>query len=133
MKSRTGSLIASFVVLFVCSANAYAGCTNAQFAGTWDVVFSDGNACHLVVDSDGTVITNSDFSQSTCFDPFRGSTVPNSGAVVVATDCSVTFALVVEGFPLEMYGRIAKTRDTGAGIYILAGPSKGSFNMIRVE
>ena len=57
------------------SANANAGCTNTQFAGAWDVAFSDGNSCRLVVDQEGDVLIEPDSSQSTCFDPFRGVTV----------------------------------------------------------
>jgi len=134
MKIQTRSVAAFIVLLLGWGTSAYAGCTNAQFAGTWDVAFSDGNVCSLVIDADGNVLTNPDRSLSTCFDPFRGETAPDSGTVEITSDCLANFDLWVEGAEIQMGGRIAKTRDIGAGIYVIpAYAMKGSFNMVRAK
>ena len=134
MKIQKGSLAAFFVLLLGWGTTAYAGCTNEQFAGTWDVAFSDGNVCNLIIDSEGNVLTSSDNSLSTCFDPFRGTTAPDSGSVAVADECLANIVLVVEGAEIQMGARIAKTRDIGAGIYVIPiVPVKGSFTMIRAK
>lgn len=139
MKRRITSFLIVLVAVLAWSSSAYARCTNAQFSGTWDIVFSDGNSCSLVVNKEGEVLTEPDRSLSTCFDPFRGETAPDSGTIAVTSDCVASFDLVVEGLNIEMYGRIAKTRDTGAGFYLTflsydpLEVVKGSFNMIRVK
>lgn len=137
MKCRVNHLLVTLLVSLAFSANAYAGCTNAQLAGTWDVVFSDGNSCRLVLDDNGEVLIESDRSLSTCFDPFRGATVPDEGKYGVTQDCSVTFNLVVEGLIVEMYGRIIQPRIFGTGFFVAYVPDvfadKGSFNMARVR
>lgn len=138
MKSRITSFLATLVVLLAWGPSAYAACTNAQFAGTWDVVFSDGNSCRLVLNKEGEVLTNPDRSLSTCFDPFRGTAVPDSGTYDVASDCSASFFPVVEGLTIQMYGRIAQPRNTGAGFFVVEFPGppwavKGAFTMIRVK
>jgi hypothetical protein len=138
MKNRINKLLATFVAVLVWSSSAYAGCTNAQFAGTWHVVFADGNTCKLVLNMDGDVLIAGDRSQSVCFDPFRGVTEPDAGTVAVASDCSAIIELDVEGLEIDMYGRIAKTRDIIAGFHIVFLPAdpwvqKGAFTMIREE
>lgn len=134
MKIHTRSVAAFFVLLMGWGASAYAGCTNAQFAGTWDVAFSDGNVCNLIVDGDGNVLTSSDNSLSTCFDPFRGTTSPDAGLVQITDDCLADIGLWVEGAEIQMGARIAKTRDIAAGIYVIpVVPVKGSFTMIRAK
>jgi hypothetical protein len=137
MRNQFKSLLAVFVMLLASGMAAHAGCTNEQFAGTWDVVFSDGNSCRLVLTAEGEVLANPDRSLSTCFDPFRGETAPDSGSFDVASECLVTFALEVEGNEIQMVGRIAKTRDIGAGGYVVLldefpYAQKGSFNMIKI-
>ena len=136
MKSRITSLFATLLAVLIGSSTAYAGCTNTQIAGTWDVVFSDGNACRLVLDKGGEVLID-ELNLSTCFDPFRGTTAPDEGAYSVLPDCSVNFELLVEGATLQMYGRLVENRKSGAGFYVLFVPDvfadKGSFNLIRVN
>jgi hypothetical protein len=133
-----GKLLATCLAVLVWSSSAYAGCTNAQFAGTWHVVFGDGNTCKLVLNMDGDVLIAGDGSrsQSVCFDPFRGVTEPDAGTVVVASDCSAVIEIDVEGLEIDMYGRIAQTRDIIAGFHIVIMPAdpwvqKGAFTMIR--
>jgi hypothetical protein len=58
MKSRITSFLATLVVLLAWGPSAYAACTNAQFAGTWDVVFSDGNSCRLVLNKEVVELPN---------------------------------------------------------------------------
>lgn len=128
MTSRIIHLLVAIVAALVFSTSAYAGCTNAQFAGTWEMVFSDGNSCELVVNRVGDVVAD----ESICFDPFRGATEPDSGALIVAEDCSVSGTLVVEGAPVSLAGRIARGRDSGAGRYQVLEFVKGSFTMIRM-
>ena len=136
MKNRMNKLLATIVAVLAWSSSAYAGCTNEQFAGTWGVVFADGNSCKLVLDKEGDVLIAGDRSQSVCFDPFRGVTEPDLGTVAVASDCSAIINLEVEGLKIEMYGRIAKTRDIVAGFHIVflsddPWVEKGAFTMIR--
>jgi len=139
MKNRINKLLATFLAVLVWSSSAYAGCTNAQFAGTWDVVFTDGNSCKLVVNATGDVLIAGDRTQSVCYDPFRGVTEPDSGTVSVGSDCLANINLGVEGVTLEMLGRIANPRNIGAGGFLIFIPGvsnpvvKGSFTMIRAE
>ena len=139
MKNRLNKLLATFIAVLAWSSSAYAGCTNAQFAGTWDVVFADGNSCRLVLNAAGDVLIAGDRSQSVCFDPFRGVTEPDEGTVAVASDCLANFNLIVEGATIEMLGRIANPRNIGAGGYVVLIPgvpnpvAKGAFTMIRAE
>jgi hypothetical protein len=119
MKNRINKLLATFLAVLVWSSSAYAGCTNAQFAGTWDVVFTDGNSCKVVVDRTGEVLIAGDRTQSVCFDPFRGVTEPDSGTVSVGSDCLANISLVVEGVTVEMLGRIASPRNIGAGGFLI--------------
>ena len=139
MKNRMSKLLATFAAVLVFGSNAYAGCTNAQFAGTWDVVFTDGNSCKLVVDGAGDVFIAGDRSESVCFDPFRGVTEPDAGTVAVGSDCLANISLVVEGVTVEMIARIANPRNIGAGGFVILVPgvsspvAKGAFTMIRAE
>jgi len=137
MESRINRLFLTLIAALAISANANAGCTSTQFAGAWDVAFSDGNSCRLVVDQEGDVLIEPDRSQSTCFDPFRGVTVPDEGSYSVSKDCTVSFALIVEGATVELYGRVVQPRIFGTGIYVTYIPEvfaeKGSFNMVRVK
>ena len=139
MRNRINKLLATFIAVLVWSSSAYAGCNNAQFAGTWDVVFNDGNSCKLVLNMDGDVLIAGDRSQSVCYDPFRGVTEPDAGTVSVGSDCLANISLVVEGVTIEMLGRIANPRNIGAGGYLVFFPgyeqpvAKGAFTMIRAE
>jgi hypothetical protein len=137
MESRIRRLMLTLIAALAVSANAYAGCTTTQLAGAWDVVFSDGNSCRLVVDKEGAVLIEADMSQSTCFDPFRGATVPDEGSYSVNGDCSVSFELVVEGANVELYGRVIQPRIFGTGFFVTYIPdvfaTKGSFNMVRAK
>ena len=139
MKNRFNKLLATVVAVLVWGSSAYAGCTNAQFAGTWDVVFADGNSCKLVLNDDGDVLIAGDRSQSVCFDPFRGVTEPDAGTVAVGNDCLANINLIVEGVTIEMLARIANPRNIGAGGYLVFVPGvptpvdKGAFTMIRAE
>jgi len=136
MDSRIAKFLATLLVGLAWVSSAYAGCTNAQLAGTWEVVFSDGNSCRLVVDKEGEVLID-ELDLSVCFDPFRGATAPDEGSSAVTSDCSVTFDLVVEGVNVQMYGRLSEPRNVGAGFYVAFVPDvfadKGSFNLVRVE
>ena len=139
MKNRINKLLATFIAVLVWSSSAYAGCNNAQFAGTWDVVFNDGNLCKLVVNNEGNVLIAGDRSQSVCYDPFRGVTEPDAGTVSVGSDCLANIHLAVEGITIEMLSRIANPRNIGAGGYLVFVPgvdqpvAKGAFTMIRAE
>ena len=143
MKSRITSVLATVFVLLIWGPNAYAGCTNAQFAGTWDVVFADGNSCRLILNKSGEVLTNPDRSLSTCFDPFRGETAPDWGGYEVDSSCGVGFALGIEDQVVEIYGRIAQPRNVAAGFYLLypdpdyppvvEAQEKGAITMIRAD
>jgi len=137
MKGRNISFLAIFVVLLAWGPGVYAGCNNAQLAGTWDVVFSDGNSCRLVLDKGGEVLTLPDRSLSTCFDPFRGATAPESGSYEVDQNCALTFNLLVEDLNIEMYGRLTPSHQIGAGFYVAFVPevyaAKGSFNIMPVK
>lgn len=136
MKSRMTKLLATFVVGLASVSSAYAGCTNAQFAGTWEAVFSDGNSCSFVLNKDGDVLID-ELNLSVCFDPFRGATAPDEGSYGVTSDCSVTFDLVVEGVNIQMYGRLSEPRNMGAGFFVAFVPDvfadKGAFNLVRVQ
>jgi len=136
MKSRINKLLATLVVGLAWGSSAYAGCTNAQLAGTWEAVFSDGNSCRLVLDREGEVLID-ELNLSICFDPFRGTTAPDEGSYGVTSDCEVTFDLVVEGLNVQMYGRLTEPRNIGAGFFVAFVPdvyaAKGSFNLVRVE
>ena len=137
MKNRIVGSLLTLVVLLAWGPIAYAGCTNNQFAGTWGIAFSDGNACRLVLNKDGEVLSNPDRSQSTCFDPFRGTTADVLGIYDVSDDCSVSIELLVEGYPITMGGLIAQPHNVVGGIFVVvysADPlyaEKGSITMIR--
>ena len=134
MKSRITSFLATLVAVLAWSSSAYAGCTNEEFAGTWDFVFSDGNACSLVFNEEGEVLIAGDSSLSICLDPFRGVTEPDSGMIAVGSDCSVDFDLLVEDIEIDLFGRIAQSHDIGAGFFVMgAFGVKGSFTMIEVD
>jgi len=129
MKKPATTLLATLAAVLACSSSAYAGCNNAEFAGTWDVTFSDGNSCNLVLDLQGNV----NAGESRCYDPFRGSTAPDSGDFSVANDCSVSINIVVEGVDVELAGQVARARASGAGRYLVPAYSvKGLFTMVRM-
>jgi hypothetical protein len=136
MKSGINKLLAILVVGLAWCSSAYAGCTNATLAGTWEVVFADGNSCRLVLDKEGGVLID-ELNLSVCFDPFRGTTAPDEGSYGVTSDCAVNFNLVVEGLNVQMYGRLTEPRNIGAGFFVAFVPdvysAKGSFNLVRVE
>ena len=93
MKNQISKLLATFVAVLAWSSSAYAGCNNAEFVGTWEVAFSDGNSCRLLLNRQGEV----DANESICFDPFRGAAAPDSGTYAVASDCSVSVNVVIGG------------------------------------
>ena len=129
MKNQIRNLCITLLAVIGLGSTAYAGCDNAKFAGTWDVTFSDGNSCRLLLDIEGNVVA----SESACYDPFRGTTAPDSGTYAVAEDCSIDAALVVEGLSVELAGHFSNGRNIGAGRYqVPAYFVKGSFTMIRV-
>jgi len=129
MKSQAKGLVAGLAMVLAWSSSAYAACNGAEIVGAWDVTFSDGNSCVLLLDLHGDVIA----SESLCYDPFRGSTAPDSGTYTVAKDCSVHINLVVEGLPVDLAGRIARGRANGAGRYLVPAYSvKGAFTMVRL-
>lgn len=129
MKNRISKLMITVVAVLAWGSNAYAGCNNEKFAGTWDVAFSDGNSCRLLLDSQGEVIAD----ESVCFDPFRGATSPDSGNYDVANDCSINAILVIEGATVELAGQFSNGRNIGAGRFLVpAFFVKGGYTMIRV-
>ena len=103
MKSRPIILLTILVAMVAWSSSAYAGCADARFSGTWEVVFSDGKSCSLVLNREGEVLTDPDRSPSTCLGPFRGETAPDSGTHAETDECDVEFNLLVEGIELQMY------------------------------
>jgi len=130
MKNRLNILLITLVSVLAWGSSAYAGCTNAQFAGTWDVTFSDGNSCTFLVDKQGDVIAD----ESICNDPFRGTTAPDSGSFAVAEGCSFEAGIVVEGIPIELAGYISRGRDTGAGSFVLRDFFlKGGITLVRLQ
>ena len=129
MNNRINKLLITVIAVLACGSNAWAGCNNQKFAGTWDVAFSDGNSCRLVLDPQGEVIAD----ESTCFDPFRGTTTPDSGSYDVANDCSISANIVVEGVPVELAGQFSSGRNIGAGRFLVpAFFVKGGYTMVRV-
>jgi len=71
--------------------------------------------------------------ESICYDPFRGTTAPDSGSFTVAEDCSVMAEIVVEGIPIELAGYISRGRDTGAGRFVVwAFGVKGAITLVRL-
>jgi len=129
MKSQLMNLCITLVAVVGLSSNAVAGCDNAKFAGTWDVTFSDGNSCRLLFDMAGNVVAG----ESICYDPFRGTTPPDSGTYAVGEDCSIDAAIVVEGLSVELAGQFSNGRNIGAGRYLVpAYGVKGGYTMIRV-
>ena len=129
MKNRINKLLITLVAVLAWGSNAYAGCNTEKFAGTWDVAFSDGNSCRLLLDSQGEVVAN----ESACFDPFRGTTTPDSGNYAVANDCSISASIVVEGVTVELAGQFSNGRNIGAGRYLVSAFFvKGGYTMIRV-
>lgn len=129
MKNRMNKLLVTVIAVLAWGSNAYAGCNNEKFAGTWDVAFSDGNSCRLLLDSQGDVIAD----ESICFDPFRGTTTPDAGSYAVANDCSISASIVVEGVTVELAGQFSNGRNIGAGRYLVSAFFvKGGYTMIRV-
>ena len=92
----------------------------------------------MVLDEEGLVLIDSDRSLSTCFDPFRGITTPDSGTYAVEKDCSFSFELIVEGVNVDLYGRLTPPQQIGAGFYVLTFNrqvpiDKGSFSILPVK
>lgn len=137
MRIRKIGSMTAFVLLVGWGSSAYAGCSNNQLAGSWDVVFSDGNSCRLVLDDEGDVLIAEDRSESTCFDPFRGVTTPDSGTYTVDQKCEFSFALVVEGLNVSLFGRLTPNQQIGSGFYVITSGQfpvdKGSFTMGPVK
>jgi hypothetical protein len=130
MKNKINKLLITLVAVLACVSNAYAGCANPKFFGAWDVQFSDGNSCRLVLGRGGEVVAN----KSVCYDPFRGATAPDSGSyAVVPKDCEISASLVVEGVTIDLGGVFAIDRNTGHGRFVVPDFSvKGSYTMIRM-
>ncbi len=129
MRNRTNKLLITLIAVLACSSNAYAACGNPKFFGNWDVTFSDGNSCTLLLGRAGEVIAD----KSKCFDPFRGTTTPDSGSYTVAKDCSISASIVVEGVNVELAGYFDHSRNNGAGRFLVAAfQVKGSYTMIRL-
>ena len=129
MKNRMTTLLIGLAAALAWSSSAQAACNGAEFAGTWEVAFSDGNSCQLVLDMQGDLIAE----ESLCFDPFRGRTAPDSGSYAVASDCSVSAVLVVEGVTVEPAAQFARTRAIGAGRFVVpAYGFKGGVTMVRM-
>lgn len=130
MKNRVIKLTTTMTAVLALSANAYAGCNNAEISGDWDVTFSDGNSCTLRLDLQGDVVAE----ESRCYDPFRGATAPDAGSYAVNSDCSINISLVVEGVPVDLAGQVARAGASGAGRYVVAPYwVKGAFTMIRMR
>lgn len=129
MRNRINKLVITLIAVLACSSNAYAACNNGKFLGGWDVSFSDGNSCVLILARGGEIIAD----KSVCYDPFRGATAPDSGSYAVARDCTISASLVVEGVTIELEGQMAMDRNTGAGRFVVpAFQAKGGMTMLRL-
>ena len=130
MNKGLKTALVTLAAVLAWSSSAYAGCNNPQFGGIWDLQFSDGNSCRLLVDRDGGVIAE----ESVCYDPFVGATAPDSGVLTVGEDCSIAGNIVVQGLTVELEAQIGTTRGIAAGRFIVpAYWIKGAITMIRVQ
>jgi hypothetical protein len=122
-------VLITLVAVLACGSNAYAGCANPKFFGAWDVQFSNGNSCVLLLGRGGEVIAN----KSVCYDPFRGAAAPDSGSYAVAKDCTFSTSLVIEGVTVELEGQFGIDRNMGAGRFVVPDfQEKGGITMLRM-
>ncbi len=129
MISKKATLASMFGLTLGFSSAGYAGCAPPQMTGIWEVAFSDGNSCRLKLNSNGSLNVN----QSVCYDPDRGSTVPDSGNIKTKANCFAEGELVVEGFTVELPVQFSQGRGMAAGRYrVTADGTKGSVVMVRV-
>ena len=129
MKKSTRYLLVIFLVSFTWSSSSYAGCVKNQITGIWETFFSDGNACKLKINGKGEVVA----AASLCFDPDRGVTIPDSGALVIAENCSALGDVVINGVRIELGAQFAVDRSSAAGVYYVpVDGAKGSFSMVRL-
>ncbi|MFV8819664.1 hypothetical protein [Haliea sp. E17] len=129
MICKRATLASLFGLALGLSPSGYAACTAPQMTGFWELAFSDGNSCRLKLNSNGTI----NAGVSTCYDPDRGSTTPDSGQIKTAANCFAEGELVVEGFSIELPVQFSQDRGTAAGRYrVSANGVKGSVVMVRV-
>jgi len=122
-------VLITLVAVLACGSNAYAGCANPKFFGAWDVQFSNGNSCVLLLGPGGKVVAN----KSICYDPFRGGAAPDSGSYAVAKDCTFSTSLVIEGVAVELEGQFGIDRNMGAGRFVVPDfQEKGGITMLRM-
>ncbi|MGI9263602.1 MAG: hypothetical protein ACR2QU_01655 [Gammaproteobacteria bacterium] len=130
MTNKINKVLITLVAMLACASNAYAGCTNPKFFGAWDVQFSDGTSCRLVLGRGGEVLAD----KSVCYDPSRGATAPDSGSyAVVPKDCEISASVVVQGVTIDLEGVFAIDRNTGHGRFLVpAFAVMGGYSMIRM-
>ena len=127
--TKTTLALSALGAALVFSSASYAGCTPPQVSGVWEVAFSDGNSCRLVLRPNGTI--NAD--DSVCFDPDRGTGAPDSGQLKVKGNCFAEGEIVLGGISVELPVQFSNDRTTGAGRYrVSADGTKGSVVLIRV-
>lgn len=129
MKSKINKLMITLVAVLACSSNAYAACSNPKFFGAWDVQFSNGDSCVLLLGRGGVVIAD----KSVCYDPFRGAAPPDSGSYSVAKNCTFSVSLVTQGVAVELEGQFGIDRNIGAGRYVVPDfQEKGGITLLRM-
>lgn len=122
-------ILVTMIVVFGLGSNAYAACAVKKLVGPWDVAFSDGNSCRLHLTTTGDINVN----KSSCYDPFRGVTIPDSGSFEITKECEISATLSVEGLVVDLAGQLAMNRILGAGGFVVpAFEVKGGFTMIRL-
>jgi hypothetical protein len=120
--------IASVGLAMGFSSASFAACTAAQVSGTWEVAFSDGNSCRLKLNNNGSI----NAGKSVCYDPTRGTAVPDSGNLKVQGNCFAEGEIVLGGARVELPVQFSNDRTTAAGRYLAPDMSKGSVVLIRV-
>lgn len=126
--SNKAMVIATLGVALGFSPSSFAACTAAQVSGIWEVAFSDGNSCRLKLNNNGSI----NVARSVCYDPSRGTAVPDSGNLKAQANCFAEGELVVGGAVIELPVQFSNDRTTGAGRYLAADGTKGSVVLIRV-
>ncbi len=129
MKTTSKAIAIAAVGLTVgFSSASFAACTSAQVSGTWEVAFSDGNSCRLKLNNNGSISAD----KSVCYDPTRGTTVPDSGNLKVQGNCFAEGEIVIGGAVIELPVQFSNDRTTAAGRYLAPDQTKGSVVLIRV-
>ncbi len=129
MITRKATLATLLGLAMGISSASYAACTSPQLTGTWEAAFSDGNSCRLKIKSNGQL----DAANSVCYDPDRGTTVPDSGVFKPKANCFIEGELVIGGFSVEVPVQVSQGRGVAAGRYrVDADGTKGSVFMVRV-